>query len=122
MALTGDANKILESGISLNSVGIENWALSRPQALAAIEDLKSLKLTVLGGDVIQFVQDTPQLTYDNWFCEIEDNESNIAFAKRSLIVAKSFISGYRNADVPEPFFAFSPNLRLMQKKDRKSVV
>lgn len=102
MSLTGGANGILESGISLNCIGVENWALTRSQALAALENLNS---TVLGGDVIQFVKNAPRYTYDNWFCEMEDGESTTAFATRSLVVAKSFISDYRNADVQEPFFA-----------------
>ena len=105
MAVTDGANRILESGISLNCIGVENWALTRSQALAALEGLKNLNSTVLGGDVIQFVKNAPRYTYDNWFCEMEDGESTTAFATRSLVVAKSFISDYRNADVQEPFFA-----------------
>jgi hypothetical protein len=105
MESSDGANRILECGVSLNSIGIENWALSRPQAIAAIKGLEKLNSSVLGGDVIQFVQNVPRLTYDNWFCEIEDNESSEDFAKRSLLVAKSFIRGYSNADVQEPFFA-----------------
>jgi Immunity protein 40 len=105
MAFTEEANRILESGFSLSNIGIENWALSKEQALVALEDLTKLNATVLGGDVVQFVQNVPRLTYDNWFCEIEDGESTMAFAIRSLVVAKSFINGYRNLNVREPFFA-----------------
>ena len=44
-------DKILGSGLSLESLGIKNWALSRQKVLQVLEQFRELQVPILGGDI-----------------------------------------------------------------------
>ncbi len=55
MAWSEDVKKILEGGIPLASVGIDNWALNKDQAMRAFDEFERQKIPILGGDVYEMV-------------------------------------------------------------------
>lgn len=87
-------DSILSCGISLDCVGIKNWALRRDDAIRAINELEALGVPILGGDVYQLVDGAAEQTYDNWYCDQESGELGSTFLKRSLDRAKSYICNY----------------------------
>jgi hypothetical protein len=84
-------DSILSYGISLSCVGVKNWALERDNALRAVNELEALGFPVLGGDVYQLVDEFPEQTYDNWYCDQEPGELDYAFLKRSSEKARGYI-------------------------------
>ncbi|EAN8157777.1 hypothetical protein AUB46_21630, partial [Salmonella enterica subsp. enterica serovar Typhimurium var. 5-] len=46
-----EIDSILNIGISLESLGVKNWALNRKNALDVLHHFESLNICVLGGDV-----------------------------------------------------------------------
>ncbi|WP_447588170.1 Imm40 family immunity protein [Aquipseudomonas campi] len=87
-------DSILSCGISLDCVGVKNWALGRDDAVRAINELETLGFSVLGGDVYQLVGEYPEHTYDNWYCDQEPGELDSSFLKRSSEKARRYIGGY----------------------------
>lgn len=85
---------ILNCGLYLGCVGIKNWALGRDDAIRAVNELEALGFPVLGGDVYQLVDRSPEHTYDNWYCDQEPGELYSAFLKRSSAKARSYIENY----------------------------
>lgn len=85
---------ILSSGVSLEYLGIRNWALVRDDALRAICELGALGIPILGGDVYQLVDQVAEQTYDNWYCDQVPGESDSDFLNRSVNKAKSYIENY----------------------------
>ena len=44
---------IISSGVALHDTGVSNWALSKEQALDALDKFEAEKISVLGGDVYE---------------------------------------------------------------------
>jgi hypothetical protein len=53
--MVGKIDPILSRGISLDYLGVRNWALGRGGALNAISELEALGVARIGGDVYQLV-------------------------------------------------------------------
>ena len=60
-----DAQQILSQGLPLHQWGINNWALSKQQAMSAIDELEGIGIPILGGDVFRIANSVPAATYDN---------------------------------------------------------
>lgn len=89
-----EIDKILGDGVFLDSIGINNWALSRLKALDAIDKFSALGIAVSGGDVCEQTQTGIALNYDNWFCEKNAGEDELSYIKRSIGKAKEYIENY----------------------------
>ena len=87
-------NKILSVGRSLSGKGVNNWALSREQALQAVELFAENSLSISGGDVYIVHQNRLEPNYDSWYCEKSNCEDEQEFSERSLNKAKEYISSY----------------------------
>ena len=98
---------ILSRGISLDSLGVRNWALRRDDALHAIHELEAFGIAILGGDVYKLVGEKAEQTYDSWHCEQGSDESDSVFSKRSSDKAKSYICSYL---MSEGLFAIVPKI------------
>jgi hypothetical protein len=72
---------VLSCGISLEHLGVRNWALRRDDALRAIYELQALGISILGGDVYQLVGEITEQTYDRWYCDQAPDESDSVFFK-----------------------------------------
>jgi len=98
---------ILSRGISLDNLGVRNWALGRDDALHAIYELEAFGIAILGGDVYKLVGEKAEQTYDSWYCDQGPGESDSVFSKRSSDKAKSYICSYL---MPEGLFAIVPKI------------
>ncbi len=98
-----------EGGISLESVGVKNWALSKEYALKVLEKFHELKIPIFGGDVCEIINGIIEYNYDNWYCEKEANESQFDFANRSIILARDYILSYNSDEPDKILFVFVPD-------------
>jgi hypothetical protein len=98
---------ILSCGVSLEHLGVRNWALGRDDALRAIYELEAFGIAILGGDVYQLVGETAEQTYDSWYCDQGPDEPDSVFIKRSSDKAKNYIFSYL---LQEGLFALVPKI------------
>jgi hypothetical protein len=80
---------IQEKAIDLTSIGLNEVAWQKGDALLLLDYFDTNSVFVLGGDVLTLQDGTYQHNYDNWF--FEKNEGN---AKDSVQKAKIYISDY----------------------------
>ena len=104
-----EIEEILKIGKPLFDVGINNWALTKSEAINVIEQLASLQVPILGGDVYQIINGTMQSNYDNWYCEPLPGETKSNFVERSKNKAKDFIMTYKSKDSYNTFFLLVPD-------------
>ncbi|WP_180356016.1 Imm40 family immunity protein [Aliirhizobium smilacinae] len=84
-----------------------NWALSRPEALSALAELRKRGIGVLGGDLLVFQSGRFEHTYDNWHCDPVEHERNDVFVNRSINAAIGYVEAYPEGESP-PFFVIVP--------------
>lgn len=101
-------NEILKIGVSLELIGVKNWALSKEDAIKALDRFYELQIPILGGDVCENINGVIQYNYDNWYCDRQPNESRLDFASRSIGKAIDYINNYNSDNIEQLFFAFVP--------------
>ncbi len=73
-------------------------ALTKTDALKALNLLVDTEIAVLGGDVYVLENDGYfRPTYDNWYCNKED-KTFLEFAKKSRNIALSFLKNYKEGE------------------------
>ena len=102
-------NDILKIGVSLESIGVKNWALSKEDAINALNRFYELKIPILGGDVCENFNGVIQYNYDNWYCDRQPNESQLDFVNRSIATARDYINNYHSENIEKIFFALVPD-------------
>ncbi|MCH6199871.1 Imm40 family immunity protein [Aquiflexum sp. LQ15W] len=102
-------NEILKVGVSLESIGVKNWALSKEDAVKALDTFYELQIPILGGDVCESINEVIQYNYDNWYCDRQPNESQLDFVNRSITKARDYINNYNSDNIENIFFAFVPD-------------
>ncbi|MDO5615801.1 MAG: Imm40 family immunity protein [Cruoricaptor ignavus] len=103
-------DELLSKGISLESMGIKNWALSQQEALQVLNRFVDLQIPILGGDVCEFIDGVIQYNYDSWYCDRLPSESHVEFVSRSIRKTKEYIEHY-DIKVPNKiFFTFVPEI------------
>lgn len=101
---------ILKVGISLNDISVNNWALTKSQALEVLDQFLLHQIPVLGGDVFEKPEGEIQHNYANWYCDQRSGESRIDFVKRSIEKAKSYIENYKPGNSKEYYFTIVPEV------------
>ena len=101
-------NEILKVGVSLESIGVKNWALSKEDAVKVLDKFYELQIPILGGDVCENINGVIQYNYDNWYCDRRPNESQLDFVNRSITQARDYINNYNSDNIENIFFAFVP--------------
>ena len=86
-------------GVLLDELGLSEHALSRSDALEAVELVVSHGGTILGGDVYFEIGGRIETALANWGSDRREDESIEAYAKRSCAESRSYIS--RFPDPPE---------------------
>lgn len=90
-------DRILSVGVWLGPHH-RNWALTREQALNAINQLRDADVLVLGGDVLTGSHESYSHTYDNWYFEPSVViDSNVVAA--SALKASTYVMKYPRDDV-----------------------
>lgn len=87
--------EILSRGKSLQAEGVNNWALSRPQALEAIGLIAVNGGQLIGGDVYAWRGNVFASTYDSWHSDKRSSEEAGDFSKRSCEEASRYVRDYR---------------------------
>lgn len=96
-------NFIKEKGISLSEFnpGSDEFALSVPDAILAIDMLEKAKIAILGGDIISIEDDRLRYAYQfwgpqyhslNWSCDKTVNEDYQLYLERTYQIAKDKIT------------------------------
>lgn len=106
MAWSKEVEAIVSSGIALHNMGVSNWALSKAQALSALDKFEIEKISVLGGDVYELNDGEPESNCDNWYCDREPDEAFENYVARSISKARVYISNYRNPNQKQEMFVF----------------
>lgn len=97
------ADRILSVGVWLGPHHF-NWALTKEQALSAIDQLRDANVLVLGGDVLAGPNEGYNPTYDNWYFEAPVlTDSSVVAASASK--ASAYVAKYPGDDV---YFALVP--------------
>ncbi len=102
-------DEILKVGLSLDNVGVRNWALTKGQALDALKQFLAIEIPVLGGDVYESIDGIIQSNYDSWYCDPLPEETKSAFVRRSIEKAKAYIEEYKSKQIDKIFFVLVPN-------------
>ncbi|MGE5409829.1 MAG: Imm40 family immunity protein [Clostridiales bacterium] len=101
-------DQILRIGIWLGEFGINNWALTKPQALKVLEQFESSNIAVLGGDVYEREGNHFQIIYDNWCCDPLPNDTKAEYIKRTIEKARIYIEQYNTNSPRQIYFTFVP--------------
>ena len=105
------ADSVLRVGRPLDEIGIRNWALTRSQALNAINELESAGIAILGGDVYYVSDNRLSSSPDSWYCDQSPNQPWNAFVRRSATEARKYIEGYEIEEESDVLFAIVPRER-----------
>jgi len=89
MIFSKKIDKILSAGFFLEDIGVNNWALDKPQCLEAIRNLKNINIAILGGDT--FFDGKLNPTGDSWSCDKKDDENDMCFLERSVSESINFV-------------------------------
>ena len=85
-------------GVARTTVEGGEIALTKADAIKAIELLSDSELGILGGDVYKLESDGYfRTTYDNWYCNKDDLPSS-EFARLSHEKAIHYLQNYKEAD------------------------
>lgn len=94
----------MDSVFNLNELGIKDVAYPKREALRMINCFKEQGIPVLGGDVFLLKGNTPILTYDNWYCDKNPQESDQEYVFRSCRKAYEYVSTYNSNDSNKVLF------------------
>jgi Immunity protein 40 len=100
--------KILSLGLTLTSIGINNWGLTKEECLEAIASFKRASIPILGGDVMKLENGSWVHTLDNWYCNRLLGESNDRFVVRSIQLASQFVNNYSGKQNSNILFVLLP--------------
>jgi hypothetical protein len=94
--------QLVESkGISLQSrygIGMRDIALSREDAMLAVNLLQRASIPILGGDVYFKKTTGIESAYANWHSDPTDGEDRANFVTRSCREALNYIAGFPSAE------------------------
>jgi hypothetical protein len=81
-------------GICLLEFGVNSRAFNREEIQDILEILREEGIAVKGGDVWKKNDNNIILTYDNWYCERNQNETYSDFVNRSIEYTNIYINNY----------------------------
>lgn len=108
MAWSKQVETVLSDGLSLHQWGVNNWALTKDQAMEKLEQFERIKIPILGGDIYELVNGEPKSNDDNWYCNRNHGEDDNEFVERSINRARNYINTYRNPTGLEVLFVLVP--------------
>jgi len=105
-------------GQDMNNPSIVSKALTKREALDALDLYERLSLPILGGDVFSLNRiGEINWTYDNWYCEKYENESRIEYTKRSVEETKQYINEYQKDSLLDTIYLFDIVYERYHKSD-----
>ena len=82
------SKELLKKGISLLSLGINEYAWDKDNIKDIFEELSKRKIGILGGDVYKIENETIKMTFDSWYMNKDSSEE---FYQKSKLRALSYI-------------------------------
>lgn len=95
-------------GVSLAQLGLHEYALSRADALRAVELLEAASVPVVGGDVYFDRGEHLESAYANWFSQQRPGEPYPLFVARSCAESRTYISAFPDRPGVVPMFVLVP--------------
>jgi len=89
-----EIDAILSVGLSLSEFGINSWALTKEQALAALQKFKLKGIPILGLDVLKLENGIVDYTYDSSCYNRSEGESLSDYINNSINRAINYIKAY----------------------------
>ncbi|MCS1350905.1 Imm40 family immunity protein [Mechercharimyces sp. CAU 1602] len=86
--------ELLSKACRLDSVGVHNYVWGKDDALKVMDYLTKIGFAILGGDVYRLENDGFRVTYDNWYCNKDDNETWDEYVLKSKKIAIGYIEKY----------------------------
>lgn len=108
MVWSEEIDAILSTGVSLEHIGVRNWALDARAAVSALNSLHARDTAILGGDVFSVNGSRIESTYESWYCDQREGESHRQFVDRSFARALEYVQGSRLTSGGAPYFAIVP--------------
>lgn len=81
-------------GICLLEFGVNSRAFNKEEAQYILDILRKTGIAIKGGDVWKKDGNNMTLTYDNWYCERNQNETYYDFVNRSIEYTQLYINNY----------------------------
>jgi hypothetical protein len=88
-------NKLLiERGVSLARMNVRDVGLRRDDALLAVEFLKDEEIPILGGEVWHGREGHFELSYANWYTDLNPREDQRTYSSRSCEAAEQYVRDF----------------------------
>lgn len=94
--LTNELNDVLGKGTLV--YGTTEKAFSKEETLAILNRCLRLKITILGGAVVEYKDGYFEHNYDSWNCKKKKREANIDYTLRSIQTAFKYVSEYEKKE------------------------
>jgi hypothetical protein len=88
---------LLAQGRSLAAIDGTETAWPRAAALELLDHLRGKAIALLGGDVVEWSDEHPRYTYDNWYSKPTAQGSFASFAARSQVETAAYIAKYQES-------------------------
>jgi hypothetical protein len=95
---------LIQNGIPLRNLSIEELALRRADAISAIALINNANAPILGGDVYFSKNHINKPAYANWYSEFRLGEDIRQFSNRSCLEALKFINAFPDSTEGETLF------------------
>ncbi len=92
------SNELLKKGISLLSLGINEYAWDKDNIKEIFEELSKRKIGILGGDVYKIENENIKMTFDSWYMNKDSSEE---FYQKSKLRALRYIEDYEKNNCGE---------------------
>ena len=92
------SKELLKKGISLLSLGINEYAWDKDNIKDIFEELSKRKIGILGGDVYKIENETIKMTFDSWYMNKDSSEE---FYQKSKLRALRYIEDYEKNNCGE---------------------
>ena len=100
---------LVSRGISLQELGLKEVALTRADALKAVELLRASSVPILGGDVYFVRGECVEQAFANWHTDRHPGEGRGEFAERSSRQSAKYIEAFpHRPDVTSAFVLVVP--------------
>ena len=105
---------ILKTGISLEPMGVNEYAFSYENVLLVITEIEKLGVPILGGDVLTMDDGQFGYTGDRWSCNRRADEPIGEYFKRSIQHTRNYIEYYHKRNKGSFFFSIVANIGLLR--------
>jgi len=88
----------LNTGISLQVIGLNSFAWKFPLVLEVITFLERENYVILGGDVLLYNGEHIENTYDSWYFNIDESLTKEQNIKQSVLLADQYLKKYNETN------------------------